>query len=77
MDDKLGLGGPARFEFKYVPALHRRTPLGQRRTNTIKRPGLESLGHMGLMLASGAMLTLGVAVVFVARVLPAGSLTQA
>ncbi|EPS34944.1 hypothetical protein PDE_09909 [Penicillium oxalicum 114-2] len=77
MDDKLGLGGPARFEFKYVPALHRTTPLGQRRTNTIKRPGLESLGHMGLMLASGAMLTLGVAVVFVARVLPAGSLTQA
>ncbi|KAF7715728.1 Uncharacterized protein PECH_006130 [Penicillium ucsense] len=73
MDDKLGLGGIARFEFKYVPALNQITRLGQRKTNMIKRPGLENLGHLGLMFASGAAFTLGIAVVLAARLMSISS----
>ncbi|KAF3395956.1 hypothetical protein F1880_006623 [Penicillium rolfsii] len=74
MDEKLGLGGESRFEFKYLPTLTRTTRLGQRRTTKFERPGLESLGHLGLMIAFGAVVTLGIALAFAAKLIPSDQL---
>lgn len=77
MDEKLGLGGESRFEFKYMPTLTRTTRLGQRRTTKFERPGLESLGHLGLLTAFGAVVTLGIALAFAAQLIPSDQLLHA
>lgn len=76
-DEKIGLGTESRFEFKYVPTLTRTTRLGQRRTTKFERPGLESLGRLGLLAAFSAVVTLGLGLVFAARVLPSNPLFHA
>lgn len=77
MDEKLGLGGESRFEFKYLPTLTRTTSLGQRRTTKFESPGLESLGHLGLLTAFGAVITLGIALAFAAKLIPSDQLLHA
>lgn len=74
MDEKLGLGGESHFEFKYFPTLTRTTRLGQRRSTKFERPGLESLGHLGILTATGAIVTLGIALAFAAKIIPSDQL---
>lgn len=69
-DDKIGLGGESRFEFKYVPTLTRTTRLGQRRSTKLERRGIETLARLGLLAAFSAVLTLGLGLLFAARMLP-------
>ncbi|KAJ5669862.1 hypothetical protein N7462_010932 [Penicillium macrosclerotiorum] len=68
-DEKVGLGGESRFEFKYVPTLTRTTRLGQRRTTKFERPGVESLARLGLFTAFSVVATLGLALAFAANML--------
>lgn len=77
LDEKTGLGYESRFEFKYVPTLTRTTHLGQRRTTKFERPGVESLARLGLLAAFSAVVTLGMGLVFAARVLPSNQILQA
>lgn len=77
LDEKVGLGYEARFEFKYVPTLTRTTKLGQRRTTKFEKPGVETLARLGLLAALSAVITLGMGLVFAARVLPSNQLLQA
>lgn len=77
LDEKVGLGHETRFEFKYVPTLTRTTRLGQRRTTKFEKPGIETLAHLGLLAAFSAVVTLGMGLVFAARVLPSNQLLQA
>lgn len=77
LDEKVGLGHETRFEFKYVPTLTRTTRLGQRRTTKFEKPGVETLARLGLLAAFSAVVTLGMGLVFAARVLPSNQLLQA
>ncbi|OQE24995.1 hypothetical protein PENFLA_c009G03682 [Penicillium flavigenum] len=70
LDEKMGLGEESRFEFKYVPTLTRTTRLGQRRSTSFERPGIESLARLGLLAAVTAVATLGMGFVFAARMIP-------
>ncbi|CAG8110906.1 unnamed protein product [Penicillium nalgiovense] len=70
LDEKMGLGEESRFEFKYVPTLTRTTRLGQRRSTTFERPGIESLARLGLFAAVAAVATLGMGFVFAAKMIP-------
>lgn len=77
LDEKMGLGHETRFEFKYVPTLTRTTRLGERRTTKFERRGVETLARLGLLAALSAVVTIGMALVFAARVLPSTQLLQA
>ncbi|CAG8249883.1 unnamed protein product [Penicillium olsonii] len=70
LDEKMGLGGESRFDFKYVPSLTRTTRLGQRRSTKFERPGIESLAHLGLLCAFTGVVTMGMGFVFAARMIP-------
>lgn len=77
MDEQLGLGRESHFEFKYLPTLTGTTRLGQRRSTKLERPGLESLGHLGLLTAFGVVVTLGIALVFAAKLIPSDRFLRA
>lgn len=82
MDEKRGLGGETHFEFKYLPTLTRTTRLGQRRlgqrrSTKFERPGLESLGHLGLLAAFGTAVSLGITLTFAAKLIPSAQLLHA
>ncbi|KAJ5602393.1 hypothetical protein N7537_005349 [Penicillium hordei] len=70
LDEKMGLGGESRFEFKYVPSLTRTTRLGKRRRTNFERPGIESLARLGLLAAFTAAATLGLGFIFVWKMFP-------
>ncbi|KAJ5651026.1 uncharacterized protein N7484_004749 [Penicillium longicatenatum] len=70
LDEKMGLGRESRFDFKYVPTLARTTRLGQRRSTKFEKPGVETLARLGLLAALTAMVTLGLGLIFAARVIP-------
>lgn len=58
-DEKVGLGGESKYDFKYIPTLTRTTTrLGQRRTIKFEKPGVEFLAQMGLFVAFSATATL-------------------
>lgn len=76
LDEKMGLGGVARFEFKYVPSLTRTTRLGQRRSTKFERPGVESVARLGLLAALTGVITLFLGLLFVVRVLPSNQIFQ-
>lgn len=75
-NEKIGLGGESRFDFKYVPTLTRTTRLGQRRTAKFERPGVEVLARLGLLAAFCGVLTLALGLVFAARIMPANQLLR-
>lgn len=77
LDEKMGLGRESRFDFKYVPTLTRTTRLGQRRTTKFEKPGVEALARLGLLAALTAVMTLGIGLVFVFRVMPSTQLFNA
>jgi hypothetical protein len=70
LDEKMGLGRESRFDFKYVPTLARTTRLGQRRSTKFEKPGVETLARLGLLAALTAVVTLGLGLIFAARVIP-------
>lgn len=76
LDEKIGLGGESRFEFKYVPTLTRTTRLGQRRSTKFERPGVENVARLGLLAALTGILTLFLGLLFAVRVLPSSQLFQ-
>jgi hypothetical protein len=76
LDEKMGLGGESRFEFKYVPTLTRTTRLGQRRSTKFERPGVESVARLGLLAALTGIVTLLLSLLFAVRVFSANHLFQ-
>ncbi|KAJ5089052.1 hypothetical protein N7532_007736 [Penicillium argentinense] len=76
LDEKMGLGGEARFEFKYVPTLTRTTRVGQRRSTKFERPGVENLARLGLLAAFTGIVTICLSLLFALRILPANPLLQ-
>jgi hypothetical protein len=76
LDEKMGLGGESRFEFKYVPTLTRTTRLGQRRSTKFERPGVESVARLGLLAALTGIVTLLLSLLFVVRVFSVNQLFQ-
>lgn len=71
LDEKAGLGAESKFDFKYIPTLRRTTTsLGQRRTITFERPGVEFLAQMGCFVILSAAATLISGVVFAMRDVP-------
>lgn len=76
LDEKMGLGGESRFEFKYVPTLSRTTRLGQRRSTKFERPGVESVARLGLLAALTGVVTLFLSLLFAVRVFSANQFFQ-
>ncbi|KAJ5226186.1 hypothetical protein N7468_007411 [Penicillium chermesinum] len=73
-DEKVGLGGESKFDFKYIPTLRRRTTrLGQRRSIKIERRGVEFLAQLGLFVVFGATATLVLGLVFAMYEFPTSS----
>lgn len=77
MDEKMGLGGESRFDFKYVPTLTRTTRLGERRLTKYERPGLESLARLGLLAVFTALMTLTLGLAFAVKSMPSSPLSYA
>lgn len=75
VEDKTGLGGETRFDFKYIPSLTRTTTLGERRPKGEKKAGIEALAMFGLLLFAFTMaITLSTSLLFLAKVLPQSQL---
>lgn len=74
LDEKMGLGGESRFDFKYVPTLTRTTCLGQRRSTKYERPGVETLARLGLLSAFTALMAVILGLMFAMKILPSSPL---